>query len=136
MNRAEILGIWQCAEATFPEADLEAAITFCLPSGFEIDVIFDENLHDPQSQQALENMGLPCRVFEALQRVFAAHRGLIEALRRAAPIMRLDFSRPGHFWIPGEFWQTVSGNMLSHLVEAGGTPETLLALSLERDLGL
>jgi hypothetical protein len=143
MNRAEILSIWQCAESAFPAAELAPVITDCLPGsgfslrlGFDIDIIFDERLHDQTSQKALDNMGLPTRVFATVQAVFAAHQVLIEALRSAAPIMSLDFGRDGHFWIPSEFWHAVSGHMLQRLLAAGGTPETLLALSFERDLGL
>lgn len=143
MDRVEILQIWQCVDSVIDAARLPEEIQHCLPAegfriepGFGIDIVFDERRHDPASQTALLNTGLPAHVFETLQSVFRANQPLIDALNRAAPIMRLDFDREGHFWLPECFWQHVSDAMLNRLIASGLASEALLSLALERDLGL
>jgi hypothetical protein len=143
LDRIEILHIWQCVDSVIDAARLPREVLHCLPPegfriepGFGIDIVFDERLHDPKSQTTLMNMGLPAHVFETLQSVFRENQPLIDALNRAAPIMRLDFDREGHFWLPECFCQHVSGSMLSRLIASGLASEAVLSLALARDLGL
>lgn len=143
MDRTEILQIWRRAGHVFGNSSLVGEVLECLPGeglrldpGFGVDIVFDERRHDPESQTALLNTGLPTHVFETLRCVFRDNQPLIEALNSAAPIMCLDFDREGHFWLPECFWQHVSGAMLSRLTISGQASGSLLSLALERDLGL
>lgn len=143
MDRAEILQIWQGADRAFNDASLREEITMCLPkSGFrlllpvDMDIVFVASADHAEKMPALENFGLPARIYEQLKTLFEHNIVLIDALRKACPMMFLDFSKGYFFWLPREFWHAVSSNMLQRLVRACGTSESLLAIALERDLGL